>query len=106
MQNTEFYQDVPPLTNTYETDVNLTEYITRIIPDTYRKEVTTHLKDVGAKAAGDWLNWSEEAEKNIPVLTQYDPWGRRIDQISNCAAWKKSRTGSGHRRHRGHSLRT
>ncbi len=88
MQNSEFYQDVTALTNTYDSDINLTEYINRIIPDTYRKDVTTHLKDVGEKAAGEWLNWSEESEKNIPVLTQYDPWGRRIDQISNCAAWK------------------
>lgn len=88
MENTEFYQDVPKLTNTYETDVNLTEYINRVIPDTYRKEVSSHLKAVGEKAAGEWLTWSEESEKNIPVLTQYDPWGRRIDQISNCEAWK------------------
>lgn len=88
MQNTEFYQDVPKLTNTYESDINLTEYINRIIPDTYRKEVTAHLRTVGEKAAGEWLTWAEESENNLPVLTQYDPWGRRIDKISISTAWK------------------
>lgn len=88
MQNTEFYQDVPKLTNTFESDINLTEYINRIIPDTYRKDVLKHLKAVGEKAAGEWCNWAEESEENLPVLTQYDPWGRRIDEISNSTAWK------------------
>lgn len=88
MQNTEFYQDVAPLTNTFDSDVNLNRYINHSIPDTYRKNIILHLKQVGEKASGEWLKWSEDSEQNIPVLTQYDPWGRRIDHISICTSWK------------------
>lgn len=88
MNDLEFYQDVPPLTNTFDSDLNLNAYINRSIPDTYRKDIITHLKSVGAKASNEWLSWAEESEKNVPVLTQYDPWGRRIDQISISQSWK------------------
>ena len=88
MQQTEFFQPMAKLTNTFESDLNLVNYINQKIPATYLKEIITHLKQVGEKACNEWLTWSDDSEKNIPVLTQYDPWGRRIDQISNSQSWK------------------
>lgn len=88
MENKEFYQDEAVLTNTFDSDENLKSYINQIIPDIYKKDITAHLKWVGEKACGEWLGWAVEAERNKPILTQFDTWGRRIDQIEMAQAWK------------------
>lgn len=84
----EFYQEILPLTNTFESDPLLAEYIKRSIPDTYHTEIITHLKHAGGLACGDWLKWSNEAESLKPALTQFDPWGKRIDHIETSQGWK------------------
>lgn len=88
MSNKEFYQDEAKISNTYQSDETLKKYINRIIPNTYLKDITTHLNLVGERASGEWLHWATEAEHNKPQLTQFDPWGRRIDQISISEGWK------------------
>lgn len=88
MEIKEFYQDEAVLTNTYDSDENLKSYINRIIPDVYRKDIIAHLRRAGDKACGEWLSWATEAEHNQPVLTQFDNWGRRIDQIELAQGWK------------------
>lgn len=88
MTNTEFYQQEAELANTYESDENLKRYIQRAIPSVYREDIMTHLKQIGAKASGEWLKWATDAEQNKPSLTQYDPWGRRMDHINVAQGWK------------------
>lgn len=33
------------------------------------------------------LSW--ECELNTPVFRQYDAWGRRVDHIHTCSAWRR-----------------
>ena len=30
-----------------------------------------------------------ECDRNPPRLEHYDPWGRRVDRIITCGAWKQ-----------------
>lgn len=88
MLNKDFYQDEAKITNTYDSDETLKNHINQVIPDNYKKDIITHLRQVGEKASGEWLNWAVESEENKPILTQFDPWGRRIDHIEIAPGWK------------------
>lgn len=88
MQN-DFYQDGPELKNTFLSDESLREMIEKKIPVNYRLQIQKHLRDVGEKACGEWLEWSRNAESNKPRLIQYDEWGRRVDKIEVSDGWKK-----------------
>jgi putative acyl-CoA dehydrogenase len=88
MTSTEFFQSGPELSNTWQSDEYLQKYIKRVIPAAYLQDITHHLNSVGEKASCEWLRWSREAEAQKPVLTQFDPWGRRIDHIEISEGWK------------------
>lgn len=88
MEKNEFYQEAPEVVNTYDNDPVLKNYINLTIPDTYKKDITTHLSQVGRKASQEWLQWATQAEQNKPRLVQFDPWGKRIDRIEMSPGWK------------------
>lgn len=84
----DFYQDGPKLENTFKSDQVLQDYLNRILPASAKAEIMAHLTQVGQKAAGEWLRWSQQAEANKPTLEQFDEWGRRIDQIHLSEGWR------------------
>lgn len=84
----DFYQDGPELKNTFLGDESLKNLIEKKMPVNYRLQVQKHLRDIGEKASGEWLEWSKNAENNKPKLTQFDEWGRRIDRIDLSEGWK------------------
>ncbi|MEK6629026.1 MAG: acyl-CoA dehydrogenase family protein [Bdellovibrionota bacterium] len=88
MQNKDFFQEEATISNTFQSDTLLKDYINKVIPDTYKKEVIADLNSVGEKASGEWFKWSQIAENIKPVLTQYDSQGRRIDHIETSREWK------------------
>lgn len=85
----EFFQDEAELSNTFQSDETLKDYINRVIPNSYRKEIVNHLNEVGEKAGHEWLRLSRAAEEQKPVLTQFDSRGRRIDHISISSEWQE-----------------
>lgn len=84
----EFYQTGPSLTNTYDSDALLKASLKRALPADVFAKIEKHLRHVGDLAAGDWLRWSREAETNKPKLVQFDPWGRRKDEIVMAEGWR------------------
>lgn len=84
----DFIQDGPELGNTFKSDEVLQAYLHQILPASAKAEITAHLNKVGEKAAGEWLEWSKQAEANKPHLEQFDEWGRRIDKIVLSDGWK------------------
>lgn len=36
------------------------------------------------------MGW--ECELNLPRLEQYDAWGKRVDRLITCSAWKELKT--------------
>lgn len=80
-----FIQSGPRITNTFKDDEVLKKYI----QDKFPKEVLQHLDHVGELAATTWLDWANQCMASPPQLVQYDPWGKRIDQINVADAWLK-----------------
>jgi putative acyl-CoA dehydrogenase len=83
-----FIQPSPEITNTFLSDPLLNNYLNTVLPKSVYDQVKNHLEIVGAKAAGEWLDDSNEAEKNQPKLKSFTPWGERVDEIEVSQAWK------------------
>ncbi len=86
---TGFFQDGPQLGNQYEDDILLRDLLGRMLPAEVMAEVEPGLRSLGGRVGGEVVEWAEDAEANPPRLTQYDPWGRRIDRIEVAAGWQR-----------------
>ncbi len=84
-----FLQISPELGNQYSTDFALKNILATYLPKDILQKTQSDFLQVGEDAAGKLLRWSLDAETNIPVLTQFDPWGKRIDLIQMSDSWKK-----------------
>ena len=85
---TDFFQDAPRLSNQYESDEMLRSYVRWRLPGEVRADVEPELHQFGERAAGEILELGNAAEASLPRLVQYDPWGRRIDDIIVSDAWE------------------
>ena len=85
----EFIQPSPKISNTFLSDSLLRNYLKSSLPEAVFLQIKNHLETIGAKAAGEWLDFAADAEKNQPVLKNFSPWGERIDEIELSAGWKK-----------------
>ena len=84
----QFFQEGPQLKNTFESDLFLKTYLSKILPQEMQPQIFKHLAEVGNKASQEWLVWSRQAEENKPKLVQYDEWGKRVDEIIIHDGWK------------------
>jgi putative acyl-CoA dehydrogenase len=85
--SSEFYQDPPRLTNQYDDDPVLRSYLSRRLPPEVLAEIQPELRHLGRRAVTDLLALDAAAEATPPRLVQYDPWGRRVDDIVTSEAW-------------------
>lgn len=83
----DFFQQGPVLTNTYQGDPILRAHLERLLPAPLMAELSPQLEELGRRSAGEIRQLGEQAEREQPVLEQYDPWGRRIDHIQVSDAW-------------------
>lgn len=84
-----FNQSPPELTNTFEADPLLAEYMRRKLPDEINAAVLPELHEMG-EIAVHLHRLSAEDRLNEPVLTQWSPWGERIDHIELTQVWKRA----------------
>jgi alkylation response protein AidB-like acyl-CoA dehydrogenase len=85
----EFFQDGPTLENQYDDDRVLRNYLRWKLPTDVLAEIEPGLNRLGARAVTDILSLGNAAEASPPRHIPYDTWGRRIDRIEVCDAWKK-----------------
>jgi alkylation response protein AidB-like acyl-CoA dehydrogenase len=85
---TEFFQDGPRLSHSYDSDELLRAYVRWRLPSEVRTDVEPQLRRFAERAASEILALGDAAEANPPRLVQYDPWGRRIDDIVVSDAWR------------------
>jgi alkylation response protein AidB-like acyl-CoA dehydrogenase len=81
-----FFQDPPRLGNQFDDDPLLPSWIARHIPEPHHGDIANelhHLGDVTVEYYGKQLL----DRLNEPVLTQWDPWGNRIDRIDVSPLW-------------------
>jgi acyl-CoA dehydrogenase len=83
-----FFQAPPQLANQFDDDRVLRAYLTRVLPPDALAEVSPVLRELGGLAGGELYAMQREDRLNEPVLTQWDPWGNRIDHIELTPLWK------------------
>lgn len=85
----QFFQPEPCLHNPFEDDKLLQRYLNRILPPEVYANVTNDLKRFGKRIVSEIDQLGRECELNPPSLLQYNSWGKRVDEIITCPAWKR-----------------
>jgi len=84
-----FFQDPPRLANQFDDDPLLPSWLARHIPEAQHGEVATELHALGDVAVEYYAKQLAD-RLNEPVLTQWDAWGNRIDQIEVSPLWHEA----------------
>jgi acyl-CoA dehydrogenase len=85
---TPFQQAPPTLNNQYEDDRVLRSYLARVFPAEILQEIEPSLIEMGRLAGGELYELQLADRLNEPRLTQWDPWGNRIDKIELTPLWR------------------
>ncbi len=85
-----FIQTPPALQNPYLADVMLRSYLERVVPKDALTDIAPTLEEIGEIAVTELYPRSVAERLDEPVLTQWDPWGNRIDQIEVSSLWKRA----------------
>ena len=85
-----FFQDPPRLGNAYRDDRVLRSYLARTLPPEVRRAIEPSLHEMGELATGPLLALQQADRLAEPTLTQWDPWGRRIDAIELTPLWREA----------------
>jgi len=85
----DFIQSLPKLTNEFENDEFLKDYLATYLPKEVMSTIAPDLSQFGERAAGEFRVWARDAEVNKPQLTQFDAWGNRVDEIKVTEGWLK-----------------
>jgi len=83
----DFFQDPPVLQNTFTEHRWLARYLKSKFPKEMQASIFADLLALGAKCAGEYSELGRVAERDRPQLVQFDPWGRRVDEIRVSPAW-------------------
>jgi len=81
-----FLQDAPRLAHPYRSDRLLSGLLDRTLPAERRAALDADLDALGDYALMAWRRANDSAPRK-PVLTQWGPWGERIDRIELTPAW-------------------
>jgi len=85
-----FVQPAPELDNLYRSDRLLVSLLRRKLPPDVCARIEPELVELGALAAGPLAEQQRADRRNEPVLTQWDPWGNRVDRIELSPLWREA----------------
>ena len=85
-----FFQDPPRLGNQYDEDALLREYLARVLGTEALADLEPELRELGELGGVDLARAMHEDRLNLPVLTQWDPWGNRVDHIEVSPLWRRA----------------
>lgn len=83
----DFFQEAPRLTNTFDGNRWLKPYLKHRLPHAMFAHIEADLHRLGQLCAGEYDRLGRQAAEEKPVLTQFDAWGKRIDEIKVSRAW-------------------
>ena len=87
-----FFLQVPPVSHTgmgTALDAYLRAVLTRLLPPEVLRSVLADLEPFGYRVVEEVEGLGQEAEEQEPWLRKFDKWGKRIDRVETCSAWKK-----------------
>jgi len=85
-----FNQPPPDLGNQYDDDRALKQYLARVFDQDALATIEPSLHEMGELAGGELYRLMLDDRLNEPVLTHFDAWGNRIDQIEVSPLWKRA----------------
>ncbi|MBK8931610.1 MAG: acyl-CoA dehydrogenase family protein [Chloroflexi bacterium] len=85
-----FNQPAPELGNQYDDDRVLRSYLRRVLPQEIHREIEPALRELGDLSGGELYRMQLADLPNEPILTQWDAWGNRIDQIEITPLWRRA----------------
>ncbi|KAM7004467.1 acyl-CoA dehydrogenase family member 11-like [Passerculus sandwichensis] len=83
------FQEQPKTGNQYLEDTLLQSYLKTHLPLKVLEEVHHNLERFGKRLLNEIQPLGWECELNPPVFRQFDAWGRRVDHIHTCLAWRR-----------------
>ncbi len=83
-----FVQSPPELGNQYTTDPALRGLLRQALPPDVLGEIESSLIEMGELAGGELYRMQIADRANEPILTQWDPWGNRVDRIEVTPLWR------------------
>jgi alkylation response protein AidB-like acyl-CoA dehydrogenase len=90
-QDALFTQSPPTLGNQFDDDPLLDSWLARSLPATLLDDgLRAELRELGAIAGGDLYRLQLADRLSEPVLTQWDAWGRRIDEVAITPLWREA----------------
>jgi len=83
-----FYQQGPALSPSLMADRAVAAYLDARVPKEMAHAWRDGLERLWTRSRGEMADLAAIAERNPPEHIPYDPWGRRIDHIRVCDAWR------------------
>ena len=78
--------------NVFLGDLFAQRCLQRLLPaQVYADSVRPELARFAARAGAELWQLGRECELNPPTLRRTDAWGRRVDEIATCDAWKRQK---------------
>ena len=84
-----FQQPAPALANQFDADKPLKSLLRRLLPNEVYASIEPSLRAMGELASGELATLQHADRLNEPVLTNWNAWGERIDQIEVSPLWKR-----------------
>jgi alkylation response protein AidB-like acyl-CoA dehydrogenase len=85
-----FFQEPPRLGNQFDDDPLLASWLRRTLPPALANELRVELQELGAIAGGELYRLQLADRLHEPVLTQWDAWGRRVDEVAVSPLWREA----------------
>jgi len=89
-----FVQTFPPLPDVYAGDHVLRATLVRLLGEVGHKSAAPLLEALAAEVAGRLRAAHADAEAHPPILSRYDAWGRRVDEVATAPGWEVLRQAS------------
>jgi len=85
-----FTQSPPELGNQYRDDPLLSGWLRRVLPAGVLAALEPELDELGGLAGGELYRMQLADRLNEPTLTQWDPWGNRVDTLEVTPLWREA----------------
>ncbi|MGB0513709.1 MAG: hypothetical protein ACPGJE_02580, partial [Wenzhouxiangellaceae bacterium] len=86
-----FIQAPPELGNQFDADWFLRAWLESTLPGELLNAERATLVELGQRSAGEWYRMQMADGPNEPRLTQWSPWGERIDEIELTPLWQRAK---------------
>ena len=77
--------------NSFTSDAFLQSYMESVMPADLVNSLGVDLEKFGERVATEVWDLGQECEINQPYLVNTDAWGKRVDKIVTCPAWKRQK---------------